>query len=188
MNFSNIVIYVTKRHTICYILARWSWKSPAVAEPKPTVTTTPPLTVKVIVASCCVRNVYEYNVKCHLESNAHDIRKTCLCNEYPLKPHFYIVKRVCRGIPIFLFSLQNIDCGYSLEPSRRGGSNVYPQSMFKGKLRKISKLFYCYNFKNHCTVYIAQASFRNDMLQSERLCHSKTEVRKLFDKQVVIQR
>ena len=30
--------------------------------------------------------------------------------------------------PFFLFLLQNIDCGYSLEPPRRGGSNVYPQS------------------------------------------------------------
>ena len=28
------------------------------------------------------------------------------------------------------FSAQNIDCGYSLEPPRRGGSNEYPQSMF----------------------------------------------------------
>ena len=26
-------------------------------------------------------------------------------------------------------SAQNIDCGYSLEPPRRGGSNEYPQSM-----------------------------------------------------------
>ena len=25
---------------------------------------------------------------------------------------------------------ENIDCGYSLEPPRRGGSNEYPQSMF----------------------------------------------------------
>ena len=31
---------------------------------------------------------------------------------------------------IFLISAQNIDCGYSLEPPRRGGSNEYPQSMF----------------------------------------------------------
>ena len=30
----------------------------------------------------------------------------------------------------FLFLLQNIDCGYTLEPPRRGGSNEYPQSMF----------------------------------------------------------
>ena len=26
--------------------------------------------------------------------------------------------------------LKNIDCGYSLEPPRRSGSNEYPQSMF----------------------------------------------------------
>ena len=31
----------------------------------------------------------------------------------------------------FLFSAQNIDCGYSLEPPRRGGSNEHPQSMFE---------------------------------------------------------
>ena len=31
---------------------------------------------------------------------------------------------------IFHISAQNIACGYSLEPPRRGGSNEYPQSMF----------------------------------------------------------
>ena len=31
---------------------------------------------------------------------------------------------------IFHISAQNIDCVYSLEPPRRGGSNEYPQSMF----------------------------------------------------------
>ena len=31
---------------------------------------------------------------------------------------------------IFYISAQNIDCGYSLEPPRRGGSNEYLQSMF----------------------------------------------------------
>ena len=30
---------------------------------------------------------------------------------------------------IFHISAQNIDCGCSLEPPRRGGSNEYPQSM-----------------------------------------------------------
>ena len=38
---------------------------------------------------------------------------------------------------IFHISAQNIDCGYSLEPPRRGGSNEYPQSMFVSKIRKI---------------------------------------------------
>ena len=31
---------------------------------------------------------------------------------------------------IFSISAQNIDCGYSLEPPRWGGSNEFPQSMF----------------------------------------------------------
>ena len=31
---------------------------------------------------------------------------------------------------IFHISAQNIDCGYSLEPHIRGGSNEYPQFMF----------------------------------------------------------
>ena len=30
---------------------------------------------------------------------------------------------------IFHISAQNIDCGYSLEPPRQGGSNEYPQSV-----------------------------------------------------------
>ena len=36
----------------------------------------------------------------------------------------------------FLISAQNIDCGYSLEPPRRGGSNEYPQSMFLSRNKK----------------------------------------------------
>ena len=44
------------------------------------------------------------------------IRKTCLCNEYLLKPHFYIAKLGYAGVYLFfLFLLQNIDCGYSLD-------------------------------------------------------------------------
>ena len=30
---------------------------------------------------------------------------------------------------IFFILAENIDCGYSLEPPRRGGSNEYPQSI-----------------------------------------------------------
>ena len=37
---------------------------------------------------------------------------------------------------IFHISAQNIDCGYSLEPPRRGGSNEYPQSMFLSRNNK----------------------------------------------------
>ena len=57
--------------------------------------------------------------------------KTYLYNIDPHKPHFYIVKLGFTGVYIiFLFLLKNIDCGYSLEPPRRGGSNEYQQSMF----------------------------------------------------------
>ena len=42
------------------------------------------------------------------------------------KRNFHIKKKS----DIFHISAQNIDCGYSLELPRRGGSNEYPQSMF----------------------------------------------------------
>ena len=59
------------------------------------------------------------------------ITKTRLYKFDPLEPHFYIVKLGFTGVYIiFLISAQNIDCGYSLEPPRRGGSDEYPQSMF----------------------------------------------------------
>ena len=72
-------------------------------------------------------------------SNA-SIRKTCPCSVYPLKPHFCIVELGYVGVYLFfLFLLQNIDCGYSLEPPRRGGSNVYPQSVLSKSKKNIKK-------------------------------------------------
>ena len=41
-----------------------------------------------------------------------------------------------KNIENFLIFAQNIDCGYTLEPPRRGGSNEYPQSMFWSKNKK----------------------------------------------------
>ena len=41
----------------------------------------------------------------------------------------------------FLFLLQNIDCGYTLEQPQRGGSHVYPRSMFLSKNEKKYQLF-----------------------------------------------
>ena len=38
---------------------------------------------------------------------------------------------------IFHISAQNIDCGYSLEPPRRGSYNEYSQPMFLAEIRKI---------------------------------------------------
>ena len=51
----------------------------------------------------------------------------------PFNP-IYIEKLGFAGVYlIFLFFLQNIDCESSLEPSRRGGANLYSQSMFWAK-------------------------------------------------------
>ena len=38
-----------------------------------------------------------------------------------------------KNFDIFHISAQNIDCGYSLEQPRWGGSNEYPQSVFFGQ-------------------------------------------------------
>ena len=51
---------------------------------------------------------------------------------FSLRKHAYskILKILQPKKDIFHIPAQNIDCGYSLEPPRRGGSNEYPQSMF----------------------------------------------------------
>ena len=65
---------------------------------------------------------------------------------------------------IFQISAQNIDCGYSFEPSRWGGSNEYPQSMFLSRNKKkypCKPQFYYIKvgFKRFKIVYIC---FRDD--------------------------
>ena len=48
----------------------------------------------------------------------------------PKKESFQI-----KNSDIFYISAQNIDCGYSLEMPRRGGSNECPQFMFLNRIR-----------------------------------------------------
>ena len=72
------------------------------------------------------------------------IRITCPCNVYPLIPHFYIVKLGYAGVYLFfLFLLQNIDCGYSLEPPRRGGS-IYVLSKNKKNIKIFPVKFFIF--------------------------------------------
>ena len=76
------------------------------------------------------------------------VMKTRLYNFDPLKHHFYTVKLGFTGVYIiFLISAQNIDCGYSLEPPRRGGSNEYQQSMFWAEIWKNIRVFLSENFQ-----------------------------------------
>ena len=80
---------------------------------------------------------------------------TNLCNVYPMFLHNIYIMKTClfkyiehfisknwkfsdkKNSDIFPISAQNTDCGYSLDPPRRGGSNEYPQSMFWAEIRKI---------------------------------------------------
>ena len=45
--------------------------------------------------------------------------------------------QIKNNLIIFHISAKNVDCEYTLEPPRRGGSNAYPQSMFWAEIRKI---------------------------------------------------
>ena len=68
----------------------------------------------------------------------------------PIQIHrkFLLQKDKKKTSDIFHIYAQNIDCGYSLEPPRRGGSNEYPQSMFLNRNKKnnmyICKPQFCY--------------------------------------------
>ena len=68
---------------------------------------------------------------------------------------------------IFNISAQNIDCGYSLEPPRQGGSNEYPQSMFLSRNKKNvypCKAPFYYIKVGFKGVKIIQACFRDGCL------------------------
>ena len=72
------------------------------------------------------------------------ITQTCPCN---ILQYFTAVKMIIFRLLLFFFFFfaQNIDCGYTLEPPQRGGSNEYPQSMFWSK----KKEKYVYPSKPH---------------------------------------
>ena len=69
-----------------------------------------------------------------LESK-HALRKQACSNMLKILPpkneNFQIKKS-----DMFIISAKNRDCGYSLEPPRRGGSNEYPQSMVSSRNKK----------------------------------------------------
>ena len=69
---------------------------------------------------------------------------------------------------IFLISAENLDCEYSVEPPRRGGSNEYPRSMLLSRNKKnnvypCKPQFYCIKvgFKG---VKCIQVCFRDVLL------------------------
>ena len=93
-----------------------------------------------------------------------NITKTCPCNVYPLEHHFYIAKLGYAGVFLFfLFLLQNIDCGYSLEPPRRRVPTIYILSKNKKNIIIFSaENFQFLNLKK--SLFIAWEIFRNALL------------------------
>ena len=61
-----------------------------------------------------------------------------------------------------------MDCGYTLEPPRRGGSNEYPQSMFWSKNTEKNNRF-CYIKVGFKGVYLTQTRFHHD--ETNLVCH-----------------
>ena len=69
-----------------------------------------------------------------------------------------------KKIDIFLIFAQNIDCGYMLEPPRRGGSKEYPQCMICSKNKKnmytpVYSSFFFYIKVGFKGVYITRTYF-----------------------------
>ena len=86
----------------------------------------------------------------------HDITKTCTV--YPLEPHFYIAKLGYTGVYLFfLFLLQNIDCGYLLEPPCL--PTIYILSKNKKYIKNSTKNFHFLQLKK--SLYVARPRFRN---------------------------
>ena len=76
--------------------------------------------------------VYSFPLSSLKRSQAKSLRKHAYSNIMkilPPKNENFQIKKIKNSV-IFHIPAQNIDCGYSLEPPRRGGSNQYPQSMF----------------------------------------------------------
>ena len=75
---------------------------------------------------------------------------------------------------IFLVFAQNIDCGNTLEPPRRGGSNEYPQSMFwsKNKKNRYTPAYpiFCYINVGFKGVFITRTCFPDATSRHDHSC------------------
>ena len=98
--------------------------------------------------------------------NLKTLRKHTYSNILKISPSKTENFEIKKNQIFFILLLKNIDCGYSLEPPRRGGSNEYPRSM----------IFYIkVGFKG---VQIIWACFRDDRVKENyKLDSDEPEVR-----------
>ena len=108
------------------------------------------------------------------------------CSNVTLRKHAYsnILKMLppktenfqIKNSDIFHISAQNIDCGYSLEPPRRGGSNEYPQSMFLSRNKK-NNVYPCKpQFYYIEVVYKGKRLYRHVFVMTSRKSQRETEI------------
>ena len=77
----------------------------------------------------------EHGVKRHILQNT--LWKHAYSDILKISPPKTLRKFSDKNSDICHTTARNIDCGYSLEPPHRGGSNGYPQSMFLNRNKKI---------------------------------------------------
>ena len=99
------------------------------------------------------------------------ITKTCQYNFDPIKPHFSIEKMGFIHY-FYLFLFKNIDCGYSLEPPRRGGSNEYHNLCFEQKYKKKISEFLSENYHLFFCVWLMRFPCRVEHHFSTDHCHA----------------
>ena len=105
----------------------------------------------------------------HHHGILYTIRKTCPCNKLLFSCENENINRKFDTLNILA---QNIDCGYTLEPPRRGGSNEYPQPMVWNRNKKIciiGQIGYCTggNFNIHIWAWSASPSVRRNVELSQ---------------------
>ena len=78
-----------------------------------------------------------------MDENSYAFDGICVSHNANMSVQYTAIFHGCKNdnfqmkfFDIFLIFAQNIDCGYTLEPPQRGGSNEYPQSMFWSKNKK----------------------------------------------------
>ena len=98
------------------------------------------------------RNVWSYDLETSIDR---DITKTNIF-KYSEKFTTKNWKFPYKNSDIFHISAQNIDCRYSLEPPRQGGSNEYLQSMFLSRNKK-NNVYPC-----RPQVYYIKVGFKGD--------------------------
>ena len=109
-----------------------------------------------------------------------DIRITCPCDLYPLASQFYIVKPGFTGVyAMFLFLLQNIDCGYSLEPPHQ----LCSEQKYEKSQKEITEN--CHFYIREKLLYIAWACFRN-VYPDVQLRHMGTMIASSFETVAII--